>query len=181
MPAILKIGLSKKVSENYNSDGYSIDLQTELPHAAVDRPEELARTTEYLFQLAEDLLQQQVVKRQGEVPRREVPGPVASRPSPSGGGPATERRTYPGTQEDRRNEGRARPAPSNGQGRVRLATGAQLMAIEKMAKRAKTDPHQLCADDFGVALRELTLAQASELIDALKGMIEAKEGQGAGR
>ena len=182
MPAILKIGLSRKVSENYNSEGYSIDLQTELPQAAVDNPEEMARNTAYLFGLAEDLLAEQVSKRQGAGKPQsvEVPRPTAQRQPVATNGQITDRRTYP----SRNGEGRTRPSASNGNGQggqVRLATAAQVSAIEKMARRAKQDPHQLSVDDFGVALKELTLRQASDLIDNLKGMIEGGQPQGAAR
>jgi len=59
MPLTLNVGLSRKTSENYNSQGASINLTAELDQALLTRPEELQDKVAALYREAETALQRQ--------------------------------------------------------------------------------------------------------------------------
>ncbi len=63
----------------------------------------------------------------------------------------------------------------NGQRQTRPATESQLRAIRAIADRQKIDPVTAARDRFGVGLDQLSLKEASTLIDQLK----ATSGAGA--
>lgn len=61
------------------------------------------------------------------------------------------------------------PNPSdNGRRQPRSATESQLRAIRSIADRQQIDPEKAARDRFGVGLDQLTLKEASTLIDQLK-------------
>jgi hypothetical protein len=62
------------------------------------------------------------------------------------------------------------PARSNGNGiaRERAATASQLRAIRTIAGQLQLDAERVAADAYGAALADLSLRQASQLIDDLK-------------
>lgn len=69
------------------------------------------------------------------------------------------------------------PNPSdNGRRQTRPATDSQLRAIRAIADRNKIDPETAARDRFGVGLDQLSLKEASQLIDHLK----AASGAGTG-
>jgi len=59
------VGLSRKVSENYNSDGFSVNLEGEIM-ATVDDPEAVIERIKELFDVAEEALSQQVDRHQSD-------------------------------------------------------------------------------------------------------------------
>ena len=56
----------------------------------------------------------------------------------------------------------------NGRRQTRPATESQLRAIRAIADRQKIDPEAAASDRFGVGLDQLSLKEASTLIDHLK-------------
>jgi hypothetical protein len=54
------VGLSRKVSRNYNSDGYTVNLDAEI-NAPLDDPEAVLERIQELFHLAEEALAQEIV------------------------------------------------------------------------------------------------------------------------
>ena len=52
MPLTGNIGLSKKTSENYNSQGTSINLSAELDQALLTKPDELQAKIQHLYREA---------------------------------------------------------------------------------------------------------------------------------
>src|SRR4051794_14048792 len=59
------IGLSRKISENYNSDGFSVNLEGEIL-ASPDDPEAVIERIKELFDVAEEALSQQVDRHQSD-------------------------------------------------------------------------------------------------------------------
>ncbi len=59
------VGLSRKLSKDYNSTGYSINLEAEVT-APVSDPEAVIEQVKELFDLAEETLAQQIDRSQGE-------------------------------------------------------------------------------------------------------------------
>lgn len=59
MPLTLNVGLSRKTSQNYNSEGASINLTAELDQALLNRPDELQDRVAALYREAETALQRQ--------------------------------------------------------------------------------------------------------------------------
>jgi len=67
------------------------------------------------------------------------------------------------------------PVP-NGNGNVRPASDAQVRAINAICSRLGLDPHAEAHQRLGRGIQELTLPQASSLIDALKGLQNGQNG-----
>jgi len=75
------------------------------------------------------------------------------------------------------NTGGGQPPATNGNGRaVRPATEAQVRAINAICSRLGLDPHAEAHQRLGCGIQELTLPQASSLIDALKGLQNGQDG-----
>ena len=56
MPLIVTVGLIRKRSENYQSDGASISLSAELDHSLLARPEALQAQIDSLYEQADTAL-----------------------------------------------------------------------------------------------------------------------------
>ena len=61
----VNVGLSRKLSKDYNSTGYSINLDGEIT-APVSDPEAVFEQVKELFDLAEEVLGQQIDRSQSE-------------------------------------------------------------------------------------------------------------------
>jgi hypothetical protein len=198
MPLIIKVGVSRKVSQDYQSQGFNLDIQSELDPRVLDDTNQLADATSHLFELANDLLDQQVEQAKGRTP---IPDNSQQKPSyngtnPQNGGQLFNRNNSSNIRQSN-NGTYSRPSNGNGQqsnghrnggapkgtnGRTeRPATSAQINAIRKMAEKFDTNGDSVAQEDFNCNLAELTIRQASELIDRMKKSLEAQEGQGAGR
>ena len=151
----ISVGTSRKLTQDYNSKGFDIHLDGELPCDVINDPNALAEKANELFQLAEDLINEQVAKH-------------------ANGSPAGAVETHrPGSRElSNRNE------HSNGSDRGPRTgiTAAQRRAIANMLRRAgEGDGTQLVRDEYGVnSIDELSIKEASTLIDDLKERIEAQ-------
>ncbi len=61
----VNVGLSRKVSKDYNSTGYSINLEGEVT-APVSDPEAVVEQVKEFFDLAEEALDRQMDRSQGD-------------------------------------------------------------------------------------------------------------------
>jgi hypothetical protein len=168
MPVLIKVNLSRKLTKDFQSSGYGLEIQTELPATAVGNPQDMADASDELFRLAEDLLNEQIGKatagHTGVTPARtsrqqsnQVSGP---RPLPNNG------------------NGSYRPG-NKSNGGPRPITEAQVKAIQKMAQKLDTNGDAVAQEDFNKGLRQLSLSEASQCIDNLKKAIESQPAQGA--
>ena len=180
MALIIRVGCSRKVSADYQSRGYTIDLQSEFDPRTLDNTDALADAADHLFQLANGLLDQQVrtaSEDQGgsdhtPPPQDNHPVPARTRPADGRNGGNGHRPNGNGYQGG---NGRGR-----GQGGPRPITEAQTRAITNMAKRLRVDPDDFAAQNFNRPVRELSLTEGSDCIDLLKGGIETTQ-KGAAR
>lgn len=149
MPITLNVGLSRKVSKDYNSNGYSINLNVELPADAVSDPSTIANSAENLFQLCDQLLEQQITG-QGS-------------PSTSGNGNGSTRRNGNGR------DGSYQRSGNGHSGGRRTLTNAQEKAIHNMTRRLDENADDWAYNEFGAdGIKNLSVKQASDFIDILK-------------
>ena len=141
MPLTLNVNICKKVGEpDYGSRGASVSLQQELDTTLVQHPQELQAQIQQLFQQARDAVEQELFGRNGHA----VNGGSPHMSSSNGQTSANHR---------------------NG----RQATQSQVKAIHAIARQQRIDLHGLLSREYQVDRpEELTLANASRLIDDLK-------------
>ena len=185
MPLIIKVAVSRKLTEDFNSRGWTLDIQSELDSRILDDTDQLAKSTNFLFQMANDLLDEQVHQA-------------------SAGSNGADRLLSNGlTRNHTQQVGRLRgngtrisqnngtgPAGDNGNGAgprgqnsrtERPITTAQINAVQKMAQKFDTTGDAIAQEDFNCKLSELGIRQASELIDRLKKGLQSQGEQEAGR
>ena len=147
------VGLSRKITRDYNSTGYSVNLDGEIL-ASTDDAEAVTEKIKELFSLAQEALAQEIDRDQGEdaIGRRDEERPQPQ-PAPTGNGNA--HRSSNGTgQGDRPSNGSApRSTPTNGNGtnngqngqngNEEAATNKQVQFLLTMGKRFKLSTPQL--------------------------------------
>ena len=138
----LNVGFSRKVGEShYGSRGASVNLELELESSLAGEPETLRDRVKHLFRMARDAANEEL--KNGEAHH--------------GNGSTN------GVKHQVASNGHA--SRSNG----RSATANQVRAIRAIANRQKLDLPAELRDRFGVERPDdLSLGQASELIDAIK-------------
>lgn len=147
MPLSINVGLSRKASKDYQSTGYSINVTAELDQGLLARPEELQQQIAGLYAQVHEALD------------RQAGGPV------------------PDQQPERRASTPVNGNGRGGNGRVAPATESQKRAIIAICRRLNTDAEYEAEQLAGRPFAELSVKQASELIDELK----AAERPAAGR
>ena len=161
MPLSINVGLSRKASKDYQSTGYSINVTAELDQSLLAKPGELQAQIDGLYAQAEDAINRQVkTQAAGAAPDRH--GHVNGNGHANGNGHGNGYVNGNGRANGNHNGGGV--------------TKSQARAIESIADRAGLDSSQEAHDLFGVSLDELTIKQASELIDHLKSQAPAQNG-----
>jgi hypothetical protein len=160
MPLSINVGLSRKASEDYQSTGVSINLTAELDQALLAKPDELQAQVANLYAQAESALEQQAAGMSQPEPRSRA-GYDDRRPARNNGGYG--RGTGNGNGY-RRNNGN-----SNGGG----MTDSQRRAIDAIARRVNIDPVLEAREVVGAEFDQLSVRQASQLIDHLKAIVPA--------
>jgi len=152
MPLSINVGLSRKASKNYQSNGVSINIVAELDAALLARPEELQQQIDGLYQQAQNAIDRNTTTPE---PRRSVNG-----------------RNYSDRNDRHRGDDYGQ---ANGNGQTRrngngAMTESQRRAILAIARRCNADVDYEAREIIGADFDDLTLRQASELIDHLKTM-----------
>jgi hypothetical protein len=166
----VNVGVSRKLTENYNSTGYSLNLEGEI-HAPIEDPETVIERVKEFYDLAEEALRQQLERRQGPdaggtvQDRAPQPRPAPERPVPNPA-PAAPRQPPPGNHQ---------PRPGGGGD---TASPKQVQFIQTLAKRHRLSTTQLDAainDALGrpCPLHQLTKRDAGVVIDALNQKADA--------
>jgi len=166
------VGLSRKVSKDYNSTGYSVNLDGEIT-APVSDPEAVIEQVKELFDLAEEALSQQIERSQSDAAiagHDESPQPLvqAGRNGNGTSGTAANHRTNGTAATQRQN-----PPSSTGNGADDPpATNKQVQYLLSIAKRQRLSTVQLekkIAEILGraVGLYDLTKNAAGTVIEAL--------------
>ena len=145
MPIKLNVGLSRKVGEaNYGSRGASINLEMEVDTSVAADPSQLQTYIHNVFDLVRTALEQ------------ELRGRVVTTANVT---PAALARVLRSRNTSRQPNGRAQ----------RPATTAQSAALRRLADQGQMDLPGFLQERYGVDRPEaLTVAQASQAIDALK-------------
>lgn len=147
----LNAGFSRKVGEpNFGSRGASVNLELELDSNLIRDSEALCSHIRNLFELARQSVDEELADDRDQAGNGHAPGLVAPANRDNAGRPAS-----------------PRPGP-NGQD-IRYATASQLRAIRSICQRQGRDPGQLAHERYRInRIEELTLQEASALIDELK-------------
>jgi len=158
MSLSINVGLSRKASRDYQSTGVSINVTAELDQSLLAKPDELQQQVGNLYAQAEAALDRQAQSMgEPEAPQRHDQN--AGQRRNNGNGYA--------------NGGRR----GNSNGNASPATQSQRRAIDAIARRVGVDPALEAQDIIGVPLDDLSLRQASELIDHLKDIEPAGNGR----
>jgi hypothetical protein len=161
MPLTINVGLSRKTSENYNSQGVSINLTAELDQSLLVRPDELQGAVSELYEQAEEALDRQA-------------GDSGATQGTSGNGRGgnryPERNGHTNSRSPRTATGRGGRSGDRNGSRGGGMTESQRRAIHAISERAGVDPVEEAQHEFGVDLERASIKQASRLIDHLKGL-----------
>ena len=176
------VGLSRKLSKDYNSTGYSVNLDGEIS-ALVSDPEAVFEQVKELFDLAEEVLNQQIDRSSSEAaiashdeePRPQVPVNRNGNGTNGANGNHTNRISgnFQANTTVGVNEQKPTPPPQNGNGQeVQPATNKQIQYLLSIGKRQKLSTVQLekkIAEIIGrpVGVYELSKMAAGIVIDAL--------------
>jgi hypothetical protein len=159
MPLSINVGLSRKASKDYQSTGVSINVTAELDQSLLARPEELQQEVANLYAQAAHAMDRQAGRPDSQPP----PAPGRGYGNGRSGGYRNGNGTVRTANRSNRNGGGM--------------TESQRKAILAIARRAEIDPIYEAEQIIGVPLDDLTLRQASELIDHLKGLAPAGNGR----
>ena len=166
MPLTINVGLNRKTSQNYNSEGCSINLTAELDHSLLHDPPQLQDQINRLYAEAEDALDRQT-QTAASAPTRPTPTPSdrVGRRAPE---PTSNNRSPRSTSS------------GGGGGSGGGMTQSQRRAVFAIAGKLGIDPEDEAQQAFGLELEAMTLREASQLIDHLKGLQQGPA-QGARR
>jgi hypothetical protein len=160
----VNVGLSRKLSKDYNSTGYSINLEGEVT-APVSDPEGVVEQVKELFDLAEEALVVQVERSQSidAIASHDAQPQEQRRPSGDGNG-------HQGPRQDRRQEA---PQGQGGNGRGQEpATNKQIQFLLNLGKQKRMSKRQLegrVAEILGYQcdVYQLTKRDAGVVLDSL--------------
>jgi hypothetical protein len=164
------VGLSRKICREFQSTGYSVTLDGEIPFVPDDAEGVLEKVRE-LFDLAQEALDREIDRDQGEaaIGRRDVdpPAPVLS-------DAATARQETVKSQEGSHLQERAEASPTHGStaSNGQAATEKQIQFILTMGRRSKLsmiDLEARVAQAIGrrCGVYDLSKREAGQVIDAL--------------
>ena len=156
------VGLSRKLSENYQSTGFSLNLEGEI-NATLDNPEAVIERVRELYDLADEALQRQIEAHQSD-------SAIASRdadPQPVNNGHSS-RRPGPEANGQPSRNGHRDEKPQNGE----PATNKQVQFLSTLAKRQKlfgTKLEGFIEETIGrrCTTYDLTKKEAGAVIEAL--------------
>jgi hypothetical protein len=162
----VNVGLSRKLSRDYNSTGFSVNLDAEIT-APISDPEGVMEQVKELFDLTEEALNLQVERSQSidAIAGHDAQPQDQRRLTANGNGNGRQRPSQEQRQEA--------PQSQGGNGREQEpATNKQLQYLQGIAKRQKLSSAQLekkIAEILGrpVGVYDLSKQAAGVVIDAL--------------
>ena len=159
----VNVGLSKKLSKDFNSSGYSINVEGEVTAPTSD-PEGVTAEVKQLYDLAAEALAVQIERSQGTAT-------LASRAEPSTSSP-------PSHGNGHQLNGGYRH--TNGNGQAQIATNKQiqyLLSIGKRQRLSTIELEQRVAEILGqkIDIYDLTKRQAVQVSDMLTGNGDAQQ------
>lgn len=174
------VSLSRKISRDFNSTGYTVAIDGEIPFPTDDAEGVLEKVGE-LFNLAQEALDREIGRDQGEdaIGRRDAEPRQPTQPPPPSPPPLPPPQNNGHANGHYRTNGRAaaplpmnRPANHNGSGHPDAATPKQLEFLKTMARRFRLSDHQLdgrIGEILGrqCGLQQLTKKDAGLVLDNL--------------
>lgn len=165
----VNVGLSRKLSKDFNSTGFTLNLEGEVA-AALDDPEAVIERIKEFYDLAEEAIDLQIERSQGDeaIASRDT-GPEMSAP---------QHRNRIGRQPEKPRSSSyskghtSRPLNGNGRNDAEPATNKQVQFLLSIGKRRRLSTAQLerkVIEIVGheVGLYDLTKKEAGVVIDAL--------------
>ncbi len=175
----VNVGLSRKRSRDFNSSGYSVNLEGEIAASLDDSEAIIERIREY-YDLAEEALQDQIERDESDsaIASRDVQ-PTATESHHPGNGYGTERNGHERPEP-------ARTASPNGNRPDEPATNKQIQFLLTIGKRQKLSTKQLEHRVSGITgrvceLYDLTKREAGLAIDHLTKSNGTADGNGRPR
>ena len=158
----VNVGLSRKLSKDYNSSGYSINLEGEVAAVTSD-PEAVIEEVKQLYDLAQESLAVQIERSQSEA------AVTSHDESPP--------RVQSANGNGHRSNGDTRPTNTNGQ--TELATNKQVQYLLSIGKRQRLSTIELehrIAEILNrkVGIYQLSKREAGQVIDMLTGNGDAQ-------
>lgn len=155
----LNVGFNRKTGEaNYGSRGAAVNLELELESSLIGDPDRLKERIRSLFGLAKESVDAELVGQ--------------SAVSTDGDGSPTNGHKVGGNGANATNGRRSRD-------RTRPATASQVRALGAIAERHKFDLVSILTERFGAReASELSITEASSLIDELKNGVNGHEAGG---
>lgn len=167
----VNVGLSRKLSRDFNSTGFSLNLEGELC-VGLDDPAAMIERVKEFYDLADEALSQQIARYEGEsaIGSRDAEQPTPANNQRSAA-PPTNRSENTAPNSSRPNG----QAPQNGNGQVPnedAATNKQVQYLLNLGKRQGLTQPQLEGRIEGILGRrigvyDLTKREAGGVIDAL--------------
>lgn len=172
------VGVSRKVSRDYQSTGYTVNLDGEIPFAPDDADGVLEKIRE-LFDLAHEAISREIDRDQGDaaVARRDAPAPAPVKPTSAPAQPKQPNRISsrptvidaPAAAPPTRLNGHGSPNGSHN-GTAESATNKQIQFILTMGKRLKLSTPQIGEQITKIVGREcgvyeLTKKEAGQVLD----------------
>ncbi len=196
------VGLSRKITRDYNSTGYSVNLEGEIL-ASIDDVEAITEKVKELFNLAQEALDQEIDRDQGEdaIGRRDeerpAPAKTGSTGHINGNGQTAPSKTapqQPPTPKQTQLQPAPKPAPSQSQpakqngnqnGTSDVATNKQVQFLLNMGKRFKLTTPQLEGRMNEIIGRrcgvyDLTKKEAGVVLDRLTNLANGNGGRSEG-
>jgi hypothetical protein len=168
----VNVGLSRKLSRDYNSTGFSLNLEGELC-ASPDDPHTLIERIKEYYDLAEEALNQQIERYESDSAigsRDESPATIHT---PASVPPLTAPSVHTEATNPRNGNGPASPAPGNGQSATaEAATNKQVQYLLNLGKRQGFSSPQLegrIESILGrrIGVYDLSKKEAGTVIDVL--------------
>ena len=160
MPLKLNVGLSRKVGEaNYGSRGASVNLELELDSSIVSEPGRLQERIRKMFVLAKQSIDEELHHSAG-----------AALATKNGNGHAASDSHQPATASRNGSNGNGHSRGYQRGSTTPVATASQVRALHAIANRQGLNLEAVIRDRFNVERADsLSISEASELIDELKG------------
>lgn len=138
------VGLSRKISRDYNSTGYSVNLDGEIPFP-VDDPDAILEKVKELFNLAEEALNREIDRDQSEMAMGRRDEELKTGPPNAQNRPTSPQPQSQSAPPANGTTGQANGSPQNGtrNGTDEAATNKQVQFILTMGKRFKLTTPQL--------------------------------------
>jgi len=145
----LNAGFSRKVGEpNYGSRGASVNVELELESNLIGDPEGLSNRIRQLFEIAQSSVEHELSNGNS-------------------------------SNHDASNAGNGHGQHGRGNNNIRYATASQVRAIRAICQSQNRIADRIASQKFGVnAVEDLTVQQASSLIDELKAAPAGRNGGG---